>query len=625
MLLLIGAAFAYYKYDKRWDSFVSDPRLVNRLIKRDSPVSWWISTILLFLSLILIFLALADPVNGREETKFPTTGKRIYLALDLSRSMLVQDISPDRLTKAKTLGVEIVEAFPNEKIGLISFSGKAWLEAPLTNDHHVLIENILSLNEETIPYGGSESAPLFDLIAEMEKEGKKTTETLLIMISDGEFHHEPSSKDIIQVEKLGYRIFTIAVGTKAGGYVPDKRQFDGKFRDHSGRPVLSTLKNKPLEDIARIGRGESFHDRNYDFVPRLKGVINTFSGEASTSKSIVSYNHIYNYFLTPALILLFLASIVSKFMNSIKALTTLAIICLCITTLEVQARGTFDQEVLEKFWKSLPKQQSPPALDEPVDKIIYEPGIKVLEEKLTKATRENRKKIHFAKGTAEYNSELYRDAIESFSNSLLSDDPTLQSESHYNLGNSTFKQAQKKLEDFADKEIHNLEEIIAYRQTVIDEIQNSLGHYRGSLHINPQHSNAQENYDYVNKFLEDLMKQQEQLMELFKEMQGGNEGEEEGNNEGEGKGGEKGSSGFTPEELEELRKKAEEEGEEQNPGNQGEEKEEGGSGGDKPEKKPGSGMNRDKALEMLRENSDMEGGNLRSGRQRYFRRPLKDW
>ena len=623
---IIGVIVAYFARghsQKRWGAFVSSSRLAERLINRESPTPWWISITLLCLGIALIVIALAEPYDGKSQTKLPTKGRNIYLAVDLSRSMLVEDVSPNRLIKAKTLGIEIIESLPTEKIGIISFAGKAWLEAPLTTDHDVLKETMLSLNENTIPYGGSDSSPLMELVSGLLPEEEQTSEALLIILSDGELHQEPQEREIKSLRENGVKIFTIGVGTSNGGIVPDKRQPDGYFRDRKRRTVQSALQTETLEKIAFYGNGESFIDANYDFIPRLRYALAGMQGELSeNANTVTQYNHLFMFFLIPGMIALFLSGIVPSLWRLIRVSSPLVATALIIGL--PQPAEAVPLLVSYQSGESLMAQEQ------------YTEAATAYGEALQKARGENAKRLQFSKGVAEYRGQLYEDALQSFSQSLLSDSPELQTEAHYNLGNTLYRKGQADLEAVA--QLKSMEQILLQRESVINQWKDALKHYRSALYLTPENANAKDNYDLVKKKLDELQESQDQLKELLQEMQEGEgEGEPQDGEEGEGEDsgqqgdgdGDNQEEGMTNEELEEKIKEGKKQGNKKQ--DKGAPQEEGNSQ-PQPQKesellkdrRPGESL-QDQAQRLLEENSDIESGNLRTGRQRFFSQPSKDW
>lgn len=610
IVLVIAAIFIRRGHKKNIKAFVSSPRLASRLIKQSSPTLWWGSTVCLTLASIMSILAFCVPTNGQENIKLPSNGKRIYLAMDLSRSMLVKDISPDRLTVAKTAALEILEAFPYEKIGLISFAGSAWLEAPLTTDHIALRESILSMDENTIPHGGTSAAPLFEKAASNVPEDTKQ-EALIILLSDGEFHNEPTQKEISKATEKGFRIFTLGFGTPDGDYIPDKNSFDGLFRDRSQQTVLSTIKTEPLEKIALLGNGKYYDGDDYSFIARLKNTINNMQGDKSETRDIVIHKHVYSYFLIPAMLLLFLAALFPKIWKTFKGVSPILLLALILPIPEAY---------------SAQDSSNPDAVIDGGSNTINEAKLAKLEEEslrlrklIKEAKGENIQRYSFSKGVTDYERASYEHAIQSFSKSLLSKSSQLQKEAHYNIGNSLYKQGEQILPEM--EKLKKQEEKIKLMGAVITQWQDALEHYTGTLHLDQQHPTARDNYEYVKSKLEELKEQQKKEAQ---KMQQEGQGEGKGNEEGEGK---KSDEGLTWDELKEKMKEGG--NEENNPKTgEGQEEEENRNGENESnealERRPGE-TGKELAERKLREGSDAESGQLKTGRQKLFRSPSKDW
>lgn len=646
IVLALCAIFTQRKREQNTRAFVSSSHLKKRLISEGSTLPWWISTILITLATILIFISLAEPTLGKKTIELPSKGRKIYLAVDCSKSMLVKDVTPDRLTVAKTAALEILEAFPQEKVGLISFAGSAWLEAPLTADHHALRESILEMSTSTIPYGGSSSGALLDIITETHKD-EDLSEALLIILSDGEFHEAPSERKIKKAGEAGLRIFTLGFGTLAGDYIPNENSIDGLYRDpRRGQTILSSLKPEPLEKISDLGGGTYFKGDDFSFMSRLSTAVSGLKGEDNTSKNLVVHNHIYYYFLIPALLLLFLSALTPHLWKMIKSPASALLFLFFLPLTDVEAAPPFVSDTSTQTEEKV-IQETPPAslsADQESEERLAELSEEALRlsKKADEAKGKNIQRYRFSQGVAEYKSEQFSSAVESFSESLLSGETELQAESHYNIGNSLYKFGTQLAETIPT--IQKPEDQVKLMQAIIRQWEDSLDHYTGTINLLPDHANARENYEYVKKLLEQMKEQQQQMME---QMQGEGEGEPregegdgEGESEDEGKGGgsngKNDEDGWTEEELEEKIKEAKENGYDPTEGSKGEEENEGAGGeeeadipepsGDRQEdleRRPGE-TKEDYAERKLREGSDAETGNLKS-RRGYFRRPDKDW
>ena len=247
-LIALGAFLAERQRRTAWQKLVA-PRLRKKLAAPASLLSRWLSLGCGLLALCLLIFCLAQPIAGEKETTALTKGRNIIIAVDASRSMLVRDVAPDRLNAAKTAVYELLDRFPDDRIGLLAFAGSASLQAPLTIDHNALRETLDQLNETNVPSGGSNLADAINLATKTFKETGQRTHGLIV-ISDGELHEGELEDAAFDARQAGVFVVTIGMGTREGDFVPDPNEIDGRFRDRSGKPVLSRLNPEPLRTLA---------------------------------------------------------------------------------------------------------------------------------------------------------------------------------------------------------------------------------------------------------------------------------------------------------------------------------------------------------------------------------------
>ena len=171
--------------------------------------------------MVLLSIGLARPQTNQGIESETSRGRNVLLALDLSRSMLVSDLKPDRLTQAKTLCYDLIEALPADRIGVIGFAGEPYLIAPLTPDHANVRETIDQVDTDYIPIGGSNLEGALELAIKTLKEtGQK--ENALILLTDGEETTGRMMELAAEAKRAGVYVFTIAVGTEQGDYIPTR-------------------------------------------------------------------------------------------------------------------------------------------------------------------------------------------------------------------------------------------------------------------------------------------------------------------------------------------------------------------------------------------------------------------
>ncbi|MDB6120868.1 MAG: Ca-activated chloride channel family protein, partial [Verrucomicrobiaceae bacterium] len=233
------------------DSFVA-VRLRELLVAGVSPVRAWIMFLLQLMALAGFIVTLTRPHWGVEKREITEAGKNVIIAIDTSKSMLADDVTPNRLLRAKLAAQDVVLTLQGHRVGLVAFAGRAYLQAPLTTDHEAVIESIQALDTNTIPRGGTMiSEALREALEAFEKS--KARNHGLILLSDGG-DDDPALDDMIRKAKAKKVIvLTVGVGTDLGSLIPESDpDKSGDFvRDpDTGSPVRTKLEEKTLRRIA---------------------------------------------------------------------------------------------------------------------------------------------------------------------------------------------------------------------------------------------------------------------------------------------------------------------------------------------------------------------------------------
>jgi Ca-activated chloride channel family protein len=203
--------------------------------------------ILFYLGLAAATAALARPQWGRLEEPVFDQAREIIIALDLSRSMLTPDVKPDRLERARLLITSLLERLKGERVGLIVFSGTAFLQSPLSSDYEILREFLPVLNPDYLPEGGTNYDALLETtLAAFGASG--AADRFLIVLSDGEAQDDAWRKHLGDLKAKGIRVLGLGVGTDAGAMIPDGS--GGFVKDERGAVVLSRLTGTTLRELA---------------------------------------------------------------------------------------------------------------------------------------------------------------------------------------------------------------------------------------------------------------------------------------------------------------------------------------------------------------------------------------
>ena len=191
--------------------------------------------------------AIARPQWGRLEEPVFDQAREILLAIDLSRSMLTPDIKPSRLDRAKLLITSLLEKLEGERVGLVVFSGTAFLQSPLSADYEILREFLPNLGPDFLPEGGTNYRALID--TSLEAFGSSSAaDRFLIVLSDGEATDEDWKSQIPELKKKSIRVIGLGVGTSTGAMIPDGA--GGFVKDDRGAVVLSKLESGTLQELA---------------------------------------------------------------------------------------------------------------------------------------------------------------------------------------------------------------------------------------------------------------------------------------------------------------------------------------------------------------------------------------
>src|SRR5581483_4909721 len=206
----------------------------------------------LWSGIILGLVALARPQWGRIEEPMFDQSREVLIAMDLSRSMLTPDVRPSRLERSKLLVQSLLEKTSGERVGLLVFSGTAFLQSPLSADYEILREFLPSLGPDFLPEGGTNYTELID--AALRAFGNSNAaDRFLIILSDGEATDDDWKPRVDELKKKGVRVIGLGVGTTEGGLIPDGS--GGYVKDERGAVVMSKLESGTLQELAQATGG----------------------------------------------------------------------------------------------------------------------------------------------------------------------------------------------------------------------------------------------------------------------------------------------------------------------------------------------------------------------------------
>lgn len=240
----------------------------DRLVHRPTSVrrTWW--TILLTAAAMMLIAALMRPQSGFHEINTPRVGARLMVCLDVSRSMLAEDVAPNRLQRAKVELLDLLSYIDKDHVGLIAFAGKATVLCPLTSDFGFLRTVIQSAGPQSVPRGGTDlESPIRKAIAGFR--GRTDLSRAIILITDGDHHDSFVIDAAKEASEQGIRIICIGFGDEAGSQIvitDPKTGAKTTLMDGEGKPVITRLAGKVLRDIALVTDGV--------YIPAGTGVLN---------------------------------------------------------------------------------------------------------------------------------------------------------------------------------------------------------------------------------------------------------------------------------------------------------------------------------------------------------------
>ncbi|MBT8043688.1 MAG: VWA domain-containing protein [Verrucomicrobiae bacterium] len=626
--ILLGAILAHRGRNRAWKSMVA-PRLRQQLVKEGSSTRRWIALGLGLLGCALIIAVIARPYRGETTTTEQIQTRNIIIAVDTSRSMLVRDVSPNRIGSAKAMAIELVDAFPTDRIGIIAFSGAPVLMAPLTIDHSAVHETISQLDTDVIPSGGSNLASTVQLaIKTFKKSGHRSN--ALIVISDGEDHSQMIDQAGRQIREAGIAVCAVGVGTKDGGIIPDDRRRDGKFRDLNGETVLSKLNPKALQQLTGAGHG-AYVPASSGADSAIRSALSFLESDRQEGRKVTVPTESYQWFLFPAIILLAASLLVRSNLFSRKIPSPMNVATATLAALLLINQTTVAGNPIERAATAYENKD-------------YEAALDLFSQALETAQGEQRRAIQFSQGGSAYRLKKWPLARRAFSQALLTKNKKLQEQAHYNLGNSLFQSGWSLINPPEKPKTRNpfldwMRQLLSsqppttedQRQLTKDDVQqiiinwqDAISHYQAAIDLNPDNQQAEDNRVQVEKLLKQL---QDALKQAEKEQEQANK-EQQG--EGEKPNNQREGDGNNPEQDPDKNGEGNENKDPESSDNGDNENNE---SGEKPENQPENeqpmepreGESKEAfAARILKEHSDAETRPV-NRRMLRLRRPAKDW
>lgn len=462
--------------------------LLGKLCANVSSTRRTVKKTLLLVAIACCFVALARPQYGVKWVEVKRKGIDILFAVDTSKSMLAEDVRPNRLQRAKFGILDFIGQLEGDRVGLMPFAGSAFLMCPLTIDYSAFENSLEALDTEIIPKGGT------DLAAAIEEAGavlsNEANHKILVLITDGENLQGDAIKAAEAAAEKGMTIYTVGVGTREGELIPISRNGKTGFvKDESGKFITSQLDESSLSKIAEVTSGlytplgvsgeglQTIYQEKLSLIPKE---------ELAEKRHKIPLER-FVWPLAAALVLLMIEFLVGgrKSKRSLRIpfvktagrrkqkLAAILLFC-CLLPLSNNAKAS-------------PGEDAYAAGD-------YLTASQFYSDALEKAP--NDPMLHYNYGTVAYKNNMFEDAAKSFTEALKSDDLTLQERAYYNRGNALYQRGKENLQ--TDK------------QHTMELWQQAADSYDGALQLNSTNKDAIYNLDLVKKKLEELKKQEEE-------------------------------------------------------------------------------------------------------------------
>ena len=311
--ILILMRFIVWRKRKRNLRKFGDPSLLKEMMPDVSKYRPTIKFCLLLSAITILIFMIARPQVGSKISHEKREGIEVLIALDISNSMLAQDVIPSRLEKSKLLIEDLVDHFTNDKVGLVVFAGDAFVQLPITSDYVSAKMFLQNINPSLITTQGTDLARAISLsqscFTQREHIGRA-----IIVITDGEDHEGGALEAAREAYKKGINVFILGVGTSKGAPIPDGN--GGYLKDNSGQTVLSALNEQMCQQVAKAGNGVYIHvDNTSDAQERLNKELSKLQSGISDTVVYSEYNEQFQIFGIILLLLLIVETILLESRN----------------------------------------------------------------------------------------------------------------------------------------------------------------------------------------------------------------------------------------------------------------------------------------------------------------------
>lgn len=525
---LVGLKLWVDAHGSAAERLFTSTRLRPMLVTGRSLWRSWLVYGLYALAMACLVVAVAQPRWGEEKLDIPDKGRNVFIAIDTSRSMLARDVVPDRLTRARLAAHDLVTELAGERVGLLAFAGRAYLQAPLTTDHDAIIESLQAFDHTILEWGGSNIGDLLDVTLRAIKALPKSNYALVIF-SDGGDADQNLVPYIQRLTSAGVVIITVGVGTEGGTLIPNPEMEGDYVRDASNNVVRSKLESGVLQQLASATGGRflklGVQPLHRDAIqPVLDRLLEQQAGNRQTSRPIERFA----WPLGLGMIFLMLAWILSALPRPAARPLVLALVALTFGLPAPSARAASVGDIFASILqpKGPTPEQAQKALEKGDLKRARELYDQLLEQKGYNARA--REELQYGMAVTEHALTNYDGSVKSFSDVLHTQDNSLRARAHRGLGQTLYDQGARGLQQ--------------QPKITIQRWTDALRHLDAALELEPDNGDVRANRDQVAALLDQLRTVMKQLEEQQKQQKGkgqkGQKGEKQKGEKGQGEKGE---------------------------------------------------------------------------------------
>ncbi len=304
ILLFIGVLI----WKKTTQKKFADTALLKKLSPDQSTFKSILKLIIISLSLACFVVALVNPKVGTKLETVKREGVDVVFAIDVSKSMLAEDIAPNRLDKSKQLVTQIINNLASDRIGIIAYAGSALPQLPITTDYASGKMFLQAMNTDMLSSHGTAISDAIAL-AKTYYNDEEQTNRVLFIISDGEDHEGNVNAIAEEASKEGIKIFTIGVGSEKGAPIPIKRNgiVQSYKKNNQGETVITKLNTTTLQEIASEANGVYIDGKNTSsVVDEVTTILQNMDKKEFEAKQFADFKDQFQWFLAAGLLLLFL-------------------------------------------------------------------------------------------------------------------------------------------------------------------------------------------------------------------------------------------------------------------------------------------------------------------------------